>query len=103
MAKKKTEKIKLKTERVACYHIGDSMDLNMTARTILEKITNLAEEYRVNKHRKKKLQQVSLRPNDFNKLIKSTNSMLSKSQKPNIETNHLMYLGINIVPTQITD
>lgn len=105
MAKKeqKTEakKVKQKITSVDCFHLDKATYANKSATAVLTKVADIAEAYSFNKHKKKELKQVSLRVTDFQKLVSSVNAALNHEKKNGIATSHLIYEGINIVPTQI--
>ncbi len=106
MAKQKkketTKKAKQKIIDVDNFHLNKAVYNNKSATAILNKVSTLASAYKLNKHNKKELHQVSLGPTDFQKLISSLNTALDHDKKNGIATSHLIFNGINIIPTQIT-
>ncbi len=99
--KESSKKAKQKIIDVDNFHMNKPAYNNKSAVAILNKVSTLASAYKLNKHNKKELHQVSLGPTDFKKLVSSINTALGNDKKNGIATSHLIYNGINIIPTQI--
>lgn len=97
---KKTEvKDKKKPKKVSSFHINNPSLMNKQAAKTLERINKLINAFKINKGNNKALENVSLEPREFQSIVSSVNSHLSKNKERKISTSRFVYKGISITPT----